>query len=75
MSQADPDERKKKINNFRIEAHKWERNSRYLSKAHLIFGIAAILFSVTVASKPPIFGTILIFSLIWHTFQRWQRRY
>jgi hypothetical protein len=57
MSQADPDERKKKINNFRIASDKWRDRSRDLSRVHMIFGIAAIVFSVTVASKPPIFGT------------------
>ena len=57
MPQADTGERKKKVDNFRIEARKWKRYSICLSLVHFIFGIAAIFFSVTVASKPPILGS------------------
>jgi hypothetical protein len=57
MSDASTDERKKRINNFRITAEDWKRKSRVLGGVHIILGIAAIVLSAAVASKPPMLGT------------------
>jgi hypothetical protein len=51
-----PEERLKKINNFRRAADNWQLKSRVLSAVHITLGIAAILLSAAVASKPPMFG-------------------
>jgi hypothetical protein len=57
MSEEGTEERKKRINNFRIAAEDWKRKSRVLGGVHIALGIAAILLSAAVASKPPMFGT------------------
>ena len=45
------------INNFRITAKKWEKNGLILGVVNITLGIVAIVLSVTVAYKPPMFGT------------------